>query len=209
IGILQRRIERQRAIERALEANRITRRRQFLPAQNAPLFERCVCAREIEPGLRPLRLTLGPSFRRFNRRGGSAGQWLIEAAIIGIELDFPPQHDFGKRQAAFRRRRWTATAKLGARLIESRMEDRVVDRGELSACGQAGCRRWCLCEDANESGDAEHHEKSTNTELTETNTENHGKTFSPNDRCSSVRVRVLRVSAFGGVRLLAGTPMRL
>jgi hypothetical protein len=79
----------------------------------------------------------------------------------------------------------------------------------LSACGQAGCRRWCLREDANESGDAERHKKSTNTELTETNTENYGKTLSPDDRCSSGRVRVLRGRAFGVVRLLAGTPMRL
>src|SRR5206468_3367017 len=101
---------------------------QFLSTKYAPLFERRVRTGQVEPRFGALRLAAGPAIGGVDGRRRRSLQTFIEPTIVLVELNIPPDDDFREGEAAFHRRRWAGARKLGACLIESRAQDRVVDR---------------------------------------------------------------------------------
>src|SRR5204863_2345482 len=123
ICVLQRWVERERSIERIFQPDRVARGGKFLSTKNAPLLEWPVRTCQIEPRFRALRFTACPAIGCANCGCRGRLETLVEPAIVLVELNFPPDDDFGESEAAFRRRRRTRARKVCACLIESRAQD--------------------------------------------------------------------------------------
>src|SRR5205807_4263588 len=98
--------------------------------QHAPLDERCVRAREIEPGLRIPGGALRPRIARSDRRRGELVKGAVKTAAVGIQQNLPP-HRYGReRLARFGRRWWARPGELRVDVVEPRVQNRVVDCGQ-------------------------------------------------------------------------------
>ncbi len=144
LGVVQRGVQGEGALERRSDAVALARGGQPLAAQYTPLHERRIGAREIEPRLRALRLTLRPGGRRRNRVRGHRLEARVERPAVWVEDDLPPDRDGGQRLAGFNRGWRTGGGQELARAIESRAEDLVVHRRESVAFGEAGRRRHAV-----------------------------------------------------------------
>ena len=88
--VLETGIERERALERVLDALAVARRRQPLDAQDAHLHPRAVGRPEVEPRLGAPRLPLRPGLGSPNRLLGPRQEVRVARPVLGVELDLPP-----------------------------------------------------------------------------------------------------------------------
>ena len=130
IGVAERRIERDRELQRVVDALAVARRRKILPTHSAKQHARAIGPAEIEPGLCPLRFAGDPGFGGGDGSVDAVEQRRIAAGVFGIDEQPPIVGDCADNGAPGLRCWRTGGFELPLAVVEPGIENQFVYLGK-------------------------------------------------------------------------------
>jgi hypothetical protein len=140
-GIAEVSVERQRALQRLLDAFAVSGCGEVLLPLHAPRHAGAIRRAKVEPGLGGLRLAGGPLLGRGDRDRDAALELLARLVSSGLIRNPPPRRGRIEHLAGLAGRRPARRGQGGLHAVESRVQDLRVNSRELFAAAQrAGTR---------------------------------------------------------------------